>query len=148
MTESEHGPSRRRFLIGSSGLLAASALGGGIWGWSRRDDPPAKSGTPAPTATGGGRVLVVVQLSGGNDALNTVVPLDGRYHDARPSLAVVDGGLVAMPGTTAYGLHPSFASWRTLLADGQVAALAGIGFEHPDRSHFVALAGGSKRIAA
>ena len=85
-------------------------------------------------------MLVVVQLSGGNDALNTLVPLDGRYHDARPSLAVADGGLVAMTGTTVYGLHPSFASWKPLLAAGQVAALAGIGFEHPDRSHFVALA--------
>jgi uncharacterized protein (DUF1501 family) len=85
-------------------------------------------------------VLVVVQLSGGNDALNTLVPLDGRYHDARPSLAVADGGLVAMTGTTAYGLHPAFASWKSLLAAGQIAALAGIGFEHPDRSHFVALA--------
>jgi uncharacterized protein (DUF1501 family) len=144
--EHQRGVSRRRFLIGGGGLLAAGALGGGAWAWSRPDGSPAvevgsESSSSSPTAGGAAeRVLVVVQLSGGNDALNTLVPLDGRYHDARPSLAVADAGLVAMTGTTAFGLHPSFASWKSLLAAGQVAALAGIGFEHPDRSHFVALA--------
>jgi uncharacterized protein (DUF1501 family) len=146
--EHERGVSRRRFLIGGGGLLAAGALGGGAWAWTRRDGSPAvevspesdSSSPPTTAGTAGDRVLVVVQLSGGNDALNTLVPLDGRFPDARPSLAVADGGLVAMTGTTVYGLHPSFASWKSLLAAGQVAALAGIGFEHPDRSHFVALA--------
>jgi uncharacterized protein (DUF1501 family) len=146
--DNQPGLSRRRFLIGGSGLLAAGALGGGVWTWSRdsglshTDPGPTPSTTSPTTSQGGGgeHVLVVVQLSGGNDALNTLVPLDGRYHDARPSLAVADGGLVAMTGTTAYGLHPALASWKSLLAAGQIAALAGIGFEHPDRSHFVALA--------
>jgi uncharacterized protein (DUF1501 family) len=146
--EPERGVSRRRFLIGGGGLLAAGALGGGVWAWTRNSGSPAvevgptssTSSTQTTGAANGERVLVVVQLSGGNDALNTLVPLDGRYHDARPSLAVADGGLVAMTGTTAYGLHPSFASWKPLLAAGRIAALAGIGFEHPDRSHFVALA--------
>jgi uncharacterized protein (DUF1501 family) len=145
------GVSRRKFLIGGGGLLAAGALGGGTWAWSRDDgtsstgaaSPATSSSTSSstsPATSGGDHVLVVVQLSGGNDALNTLVPLDGRYHDARPSLGVADEGLVALPGLTNYGLHPSFASWKDLLAAGQVAALAGIGFEHPDRSHFVALA--------
>ena len=139
--------SRRRVLIGGGGLLAAGALGGGVWALSRDDRSPQTEADPGSSTTSttspgalGEHVLVVVQLSGGNDALNTLVPLDGRYHDARPSLAVADGSLVAMTGTTTYGLHPSFASWKPLLAAGQIAALAGIGFEHPDRSHFVALA--------
>jgi uncharacterized protein (DUF1501 family) len=146
---SERGLSRRKFLIGGGGLLAAGALGGGVWAWNRDTGSPSTaepqtsssvSGSSVSGRAGGDHVLVVVQLSGGNDALNTLVPLDGRYHDARPSLAVADAGLVAMTSTTGYGLHPAFASWKPLLAAGQVAALAGIGFEHPDRSHFVALA--------
>lgn len=150
--EIPRGVSRRKFLIGGGGLLAAGALGGGAWAW-RRDEASTGAGSTStsstststttsasPSPSGGEHVLVVVQLSGGNDALNTLVPLDGRYRDARPSLAVADDGLVAMPGLTTYGLHPSFASWKELLAAGHVAALAGIGFEQPDRSHFVALA--------
>ena len=98
------------------------------------------SGAPsAVPATPAGRVLVVVQLSGGNDGLNTLVPLDGRYHDNRPTLGLTDADLLAVPGTAAYGLHPSLAPLKELLAAGQVAALEAIGYAHPNRSHFAAL---------
>ena len=102
--------------------------------------PTSSSTAVAPVLPGAhDRVLVVVQLGGGNDGLNTLVPTDGRYHDLRPTLAVADDGLVALPGTEAYGLNPAMAPLLPLLAAGQVAALAGIGYPHPTRSHFAAL---------
>lgn len=99
------------------------------------------AGTTAPaTATPAtGRVLVVVQLSGGNDALNTVVPLTGAYHDARPTLGLPDDTLVGLPFTGEYGLHPALAPLGSLLAAGQVGIVAGVGFATPTRSHFGAL---------
>ena len=97
------------------------------------------AGAPSAVSSSAGRVLVVIQLGGGNDGLNTLVPLDGRYHDNRPTLALADADLLAVTGTSAYGLHPSLAPLKDLLAAGRVAALEAIGYAHPNRSHFAAL---------
>ena len=104
--------------------------------------PTTTPATTTPTATAPStddRVLVVLQLGGGNDALNTLVPLTGAYHDARPVIGLDDSTLVALPGTTAYGLHPSLAPLGPILAAGNLGIAAGIGFEHPNRSHFASL---------
>ena len=84
-------------------------------------------------------VLVVVEFNGGNDALNTVVPIQGRYHDIRPTIGHNDSDLLAIPGTTAYGLHPALAPMKGLIDAGRMTTLAGVGFELPTRSHFMAL---------
>ncbi|MCX6521158.1 MAG: DUF1501 domain-containing protein [Actinobacteria bacterium] len=94
---------------------------------------------PSTPATATDRVLVVVQLSGGNDALNTLVPVVGGYHDARPSLGLADESLLVVPGDAALGLHPALAPLAPFLADGRLGVVAGVGFEQPDRSHFAAL---------
>ena len=99
--------------------------------------PTSTTAVPRPPATG--RVLVVVQLGGGNDGLNTLVPLQGRYHDARRTIGLPDDGLVPFPGTEGYGLHPAMKPLTALLAAGQVAAYEAIGYPHPNRSHFAAL---------
>ncbi len=93
--------------------------------------------TTAPKATD--RVLVVVQLSGGNDGINTLIPVTGRYHDLRPTLGIPDDKLVTFPGVSDYGLHPSFAPMQGLLDAGHVAALASVGYPTPSRSHFLSL---------
>jgi uncharacterized protein (DUF1501 family) len=93
--------------------------------------------TTAPKATD--RVLVVVQLSGGNDGINTLIPVTGRYHDLRPTLGIPDDKLVKFPGVSDYGLHPSFAPLQGLLDAGRVAAVASVGYPSPNRSHFVSL---------
>ena len=86
-----------------------------------------------------GRRLVIVQMNGGNDGLNTVVPLDGRYHDARPTLGLDDGSLVGLDGIDDVALHPSLAPLVPFWADGRLAVVRGIGFDRPNRSHFVAM---------
>ena len=97
------------------------------------------STTPAPPTVPSDRVLVVVQMSGGNDALNTLVPVTGAYHDLRPSLGLADDTLLALPGDSGFGLHPSLAPLAPLLGDGRMGVVAGVGFPEPDRSHFAAL---------
>jgi uncharacterized protein (DUF1501 family) len=85
------------------------------------------------------RVLVVVQLDGGNDALNTVVPhADPNYAKLRPRLKIQKQNLVRLSDTL--GLHPSLRPLEKLLQDGQLAVLPGVGYPNPNRSHFESMA--------
>lgn len=83
----------------------------------------------------GEKVLVVVQLSGGNDGLNTVVPhrQDAYYH-ARPTLGLQANRLHALDED--HGLHPALGELGALYQEGRVACLHGVGYPGPDRSHF------------
>lgn len=81
------------------------------------------------------RVLVVIQLSGGNDGLNTVIPYkQPLYRDSRPTLAVPAADV--LPLSADLGLHPSLAGVHELLEDGQLAIVQGVGYPNPNRSHF------------
>lgn len=99
--------------------------------------------TPAPTTAvataGGDRVLVLVQLNGGNDGLNTVVPLDPRYRDARPTLGVPEAELVGLTGVADHALHDALTPLVPWWDAGQLALVPGVGFAAPDRSHFVSM---------
>ncbi|MBV8178865.1 MAG: DUF1501 domain-containing protein [Mycobacterium sp.] len=79
--------------------------------------------------------LVVVQLSGGNDFLNTVVPYaDGRYYDFRPHIALRDDAI--LPINERVGFSPAMAPIARLYEQGKVAVIMGIGYPNHSRSHF------------
>ncbi len=85
-----------------------------------------------------GKVLVVVQMAGGNDGLNMVVPVaDGRYYDARPGLAVPQAQALPLNDTT--GLNPSMVKLKDLWDLGVVAIVEGVGYPTPNFSHFVSM---------
>lgn len=116
--------SRRQFLIDG---LRVSAL---VPAWRAR-----VGRTPLPS---GERVLVVVQLTGGNDGLNTVVPFtQDAYFRLRPTLALKRSSLHALDGD--HGLHPSLRELGTLFADGRMTVVQGVGYPHSSRSHFRSL---------
>ena len=80
-------------------------------------------------------VLVVLQLSGGNDVLNTVVPYgDGLYYDFRPTTGIAEDNVIPLDGR--FGLHPSMGRIKDLWDQGNIAVVNGIGYPKPDRSHF------------
>jgi uncharacterized protein (DUF1501 family) len=84
------------------------------------------------------RALVVVQLSGGNDALNTVVPYtNGLYYDNRPQVNIAPEDVLPISDTL--GFHPSMGPIKQLWDEGKVAVINGIGYPHPNRSHFRSL---------
>ena len=81
------------------------------------------------------RILVVVELSGGNDGLNTVVPFgDDEYYRVRPNLGIPASR--AIPIADGYGLHPSMAGFERLYKDGMLGVVHGCGYDNPSLSHF------------
>lgn len=95
-------------------------------------------GSRLALADGGDRTLIVVQLAGGNDGLNTVVPYqDGRYYSARPTLALRPETVI--PLTAELGLHPALSGLSRVWAEGRLAVVEGVGYDHPSLSHFEAM---------
>ena len=84
----------------------------------------------------GARRLIVVQLSGGNDGLNTIIPYkNDLYYRARPTLGIKEAqGILAMEKDL--GLHPALKGLKGLYDQGQLAVLNSVGYPNPDRSHF------------
>ena len=80
-------------------------------------------------------VLVVVELTGGNDGLNTVAPYgDDEYHKARPTLAF--GKKEVQKLDDYHGLHPRLNELKQLYDQKRLAVIQGVGYPNPDRSHF------------
>ena len=84
------------------------------------------------------RLLVLVELKGGNDGLNTVIPYaDPRYAELRPRLAIARDQIVQLDETT--GLHPSLAALKPLWDARELAIVQGISYPNPNLSHFRAI---------
>lgn len=89
---------------------------------------------PAAVAPGN-KVVVVLQLSGGNDGLNTVIPVrNDIYYAARPKIGIPRSLALAL-GDEA-GLHPALIGFKELYDEGELAILNNVGYPNPDRSHF------------
>lgn len=121
---------RRRFLRDSIGTSAAIGVGTAL---------PACFAQAATTdSQSDERILVVVQMSGGNDGLNTIVPYaDDDYLAARPKLALSPRDVIRCDDQD--GFHPEMAGMHDLLQDGWFAAVRSVGYENPNRSHFESL---------
>jgi len=87
------------------------------------------------TSTKNSPCLVVVQLSGGSDALNTVIPYgDGLYYDFRPNIGIPTDEVI--PIDDHFGFNPNMGPVKELWDQGKVAIINGIGYPNPNRSHF------------
>ena len=81
------------------------------------------------------RSLVVIELVGGNDALNTVIPYNnGLYYDFRPTIGIPQEEVLALDQEL--GLNPNMAPFKSLWDQGRLAIINGIGYDNPNRSHF------------
>lgn len=92
----------------------------------------------AAGGAGNGNQLVVIQLSGGNDGINTVIPYGTpQYAQSRPTLAVPADQILKIDANV--GLHPNLASLKALYDQKAVAVVQGVGYPNPNRSHFHAM---------
>lgn len=83
----------------------------------------------------GNKVLVILQLSGGNDGLNTVIPYrNDIYYKSRPKLGIEKSKVLSL--TDEVGLHPALTGLKELYGDGSLSILNNVGYPNPDRSHF------------
>ena len=122
----EFSRSRRRFLELNLGAAIAAGTGlSSVFGVSAAEGAVANNG----------RILVVLELSGGNDGLNTVVPYtQDEYYRARPTIGIKHDAVLKL--SDEYGLHPNLLGWERLYKDGNMAIVHGCGYPNPNRSHF------------
>jgi uncharacterized protein (DUF1501 family) len=93
----------------------------------------------ASTSERNGRILVVIQLDGGNDGLNTVVPYgDEAYAKNRKTLKLASGRLIKV--SDGIGLHPAMGQAGKLLESDRLGIVPGVGYPNPNRSHFASMA--------
>ena len=93
----------------------------------------------AAARAGGDKTLVVVQLTGGNDGLNTLVPYgNGAYYAARPTIAVAKQDVLTL--TPDLGMHPALRPLTKLWDAGELAWIENVGYPNPNRSHFASMA--------
>jgi uncharacterized protein (DUF1501 family) len=121
----------RRSLVETSALLVAGGFTAPAF-LVRAAEATAPANAAVP---GGKRALVVVQLGGGNDGLNTIVPYaDRTYYQARPRLAIPEREV--LPVSEYVGFHPALEPLLPVYAEGQLAIVQGVGYPNPNRSHF------------
>jgi len=121
---------RRAFIrrMGTAGLISTSGIAPAVW--SRAAAAAPRQGTAAAD-----RILVLIQLAGGNDGLNTVVPFaDDAYYRARPGIGISESSLLKLNDTL--GLHPQMVGFKELYDEGRLSVVQGVGYANPDRSHF------------
>lgn len=126
--------SRRDFIRGGAALVSigtgANSLLKGALAFAAEN--PASS-----VATG--KTLILVQLAGGNDGLNTVIPAgNAAYRDARRTLAIPEGE--ELPLGDGYGLHPKLTGLKSAWESGRLAVVHGVGYPNQDYSHFKSMA--------
>ena len=95
----------------------------------------AETGPTANPRAAGGKILVVLEMAGGNDGLNTVAPVnDPLYSQFRPNIALKANGVVGID--KGLGLNPSMTALGKLYEQGKVAVVTGVGYPNANRSHF------------
>lgn len=133
----EFGATRRDFLragIAGFGAVAASHLFLNETALALAVDAVAGAEPKYPN-----RTLVVLELSGGNDGLNTVVPYtNDEYYRLRPTLAVRKNDVLKL--SDEHGFHPNLLGWERTFKDGKMAIVHGCSYPKPNRSHFESMA--------
>lgn len=123
---------RRKFLQGATATMLPIVLGGFSFRAFGRTPLLETIGRAFQTT---GRSLVIIQLQGGNDGLNTVIPHGmATYYQRRPVLAIPATNVIQL--NSVMGLHPSLQPLRSLYDNGKLAIIQGVGYANPNRSHF------------
>lgn len=130
---------RRNFLRNT--IPAAVTLPGLVNGFSFTAHGASHSALAAMLEESGAdtdHVFVLIQLAGGNDGLNMVIPLDvyANYYNARTNVAIPQSKVLRLDGTDRSGLHPAMTALQTMYNEGKVSVVQSVGYENPSFSHF------------
>ncbi len=129
---------RKDFLL--STLPAAALLPEVINGYSVKafsaDSPLVQALMRGTTTTD--HVLVIIQLSGGNDGLNMVIPVSdySKYFNARSNIAIPENRVLPISGVSGTGIHPAMTGLQSLFSEGKAKLVQAVGYPSPNFSHF------------
>ncbi|AUD07157.1 DUF1501 domain-containing protein [Spirosoma pollinicola] len=127
---------RRDFLTAASASMIPVMLDGfGLKAMSRQS--ALVQSLLQTSAVNTDRILVIIYLNGGNDGLNTVIPLDqmSLYNSLRSNIAIPESRVLTLNGNPATGFHPAMTGMRNLYNDGKLTVLHSVSYPSPDQSH-------------
>jgi len=126
---------RRKFIRNSLALLTPTIIAGNPI-HILQDHPMLDSALLA--TSNNENVLVIIQLSGGNDGLNTVIPISeyANYYNARSNIAIQENKVLKLTGNDATGIHPAMTAMQNLYSDGKLNVVQSVGYPQPSFSHF------------
>ncbi len=128
---------RRTFLTSTLTLASAAATVPWFINRSALGLPQPASGLSSIPGIPEDRIIVVVQLGGGNDGLNTVIPyVDDTYYKARPGIGIPKDQVLKLDKRTDIGLHPQLRDLHAMYEEGRMTIVQGVGYPNPNRSHF------------
>ena len=129
---------KRRSFLKSSSLLAAPLLINGIPVFGATTTNNSALDKLASVSYGCGKILVIVQMNGGNDALNMVLPLDkyANLSNARGNILMNQSQVATLNNNTTTGLHPAMAEMKNMYNDGKLMIVQGVSYPNPNFSHF------------
>jgi uncharacterized protein (DUF1501 family) len=126
---------RREFLSAAAATGAALSVPGALCAAPAARLDASRVDANATNSLASGKLLILIELKGGNDGLNTVIPFaDPAYYTLRKNIAIARGRAIALDERTA--LHPALQPLMPLWAGGQLAVVQGVGYTQANLSHF------------
>ena len=129
---------RRNFLKASALLSTAPLLFKGIPVMASNSLENETLETLARTAAGCGKIIVIIQQNGGNDGLNTILPLDkwSSLYNARTNILMNQSSVLTLNNNITTGLHPAMTDLQNLYNNGKMMIIQGVSYPNPSFSHF------------
>ena len=129
---------KRRSFLKASSLLATPLIINGIPVLGASNTESSMLDALAQASYGCGKILVIVQMNGGNDGLNTVFPLDkyGQLQSARSNILMPQNTISTLNNNSTTGLHPAMPEMKNLYNEGKLMIVQGVSYANPSFSHF------------
>ena len=129
---------KRKTFLKSTGLVTAPILLNGIEVYANASTGNGFFDYLAQTTYGCGKILVIIQMNGGNDGLNTILPIDkyASLANARASILLPETAILPLNGNANTGMHPAMQELKTLYDDGKMVIVQGVSYPNPNFSHF------------
>ncbi|SDD88032.1 Uncharacterized conserved protein, DUF1501 family [Dyadobacter soli] len=128
---------RRDFLAAASTMMLPLTVSGFGFKSANRNSPVVQSLLKS-NLLADDRVLVIVYLNGGNDGLNTVIPVEhySRYQSLRSNIAIPENQVLKLASNPETGLHPAMSGMREMYDSGKLAIIHSVAYPNPDQSHY------------
>jgi uncharacterized protein (DUF1501 family) len=129
---------KRSTFLKTGSLAAAPLLINGVPIYANPSTGNAFFDFLAQTTYGCGKVLVIIQMNGGNDGLNTIIPIDKytNLNNGRPNIILPQASILPLTNNPTTGMHPALTELRDLYNDGKMVIVQGVSYPNPNFSHF------------